>query len=67
MLDEEATAAFNDSVSAEHAVVGGSLRTFVPGARFDDAAEIFRTVALGDDFPTFLTLGAYADYLTDED
>ena len=38
-LDEEATAAFNDSVSAEHAVVGGSLRTFVPGARFDDAAD----------------------------
>ncbi|WP_312678279.1 malate synthase A [Microbacterium sp.] len=37
------------------------------GDRFDDAAEIFRTVALGDDFPTFLTLGAYADYLTDED
>ncbi|WP_273168586.1 hypothetical protein [Actinomyces israelii] len=39
VLDEEATAAFNDSVSAEHAVVGGSLRTFVPGARFDDVAD----------------------------
>ena len=39
VLDEEATAAFNDSVSAEHAVVGGSLRTIVPGARFDDAAD----------------------------
>lgn len=38
-LGEEATAAFNDSVSAEHAVVGGSLRTFVPGARFDDVAD----------------------------
>ena len=37
------------------------------GDRFDDAAEIFRTVALGDDFPTFLTLGAYADYLDDAD
>lgn len=35
------------------------------GDRFDDAATIFREVALGDDFPTFLTLGAYADYLTD--
>ena len=37
------------------------------GDRFDDAAQIFRDVALGDDFPTFLTLGAYAQYLNDED
>ena len=28
--------------------------------RFDDAIEIFRTVALGDDFAEFLTLPAYA-------
>ncbi len=35
------------------------------GDRFDDAAEIFRDVALGEDFPTFLTLTAYANYLTD--
>ena len=31
--------------------------------RFDDAAEIFREVALREEFPTFLTLGAYARYL----
>ena len=37
------------------------------GDRFDDAATIFEQVALGEDFPTFLTLVAYADYLTDED
>ena len=37
------------------------------GDRFDDAAAIFRDVALGADFPTFLTLGAYAKYLTDDD
>ncbi|MEW1836027.1 malate synthase A [Microbacterium sp. NPDC079995] len=33
--------------------------------RFDDAAEVFREVALGADFPTFLTLGAYARFLVE--
>jgi malate synthase len=33
--------------------------------RYDDAAEIFREVALGVDFPAFLTLPAYAKYLVD--
>nr|WP_248153009.1 malate synthase A [Microbacterium aoyamense] len=37
------------------------------GDRFDDAAAIFREVALGTDFPAFLTLPAYAKYLTDND
>ncbi|WP_394279848.1 malate synthase A [Microbacterium sp.] len=37
------------------------------GDRFDDAAEIFRDVALGTEFPAFLTLGAYAKYLVDAD
>ncbi|MCO7203967.1 malate synthase A [Microbacterium sp. CnD16-F] len=37
------------------------------GDRFDDAAAVFRDVALGAEFPTFLTLGAYATYLTDAD
>jgi len=36
------------------------------GDRFDDAAEIVREVALEDDFPTFLTIGAYSRYLVDE-
>ena len=31
--------------------------------RFDDAAEIFREVALHEEFPAFLTLGAYSRYL----
>ncbi|MCT9820835.1 malate synthase A [Microbacterium sp. W1N] len=35
------------------------------GDRFDDAAEVFREVALGEDFPTFLTLGAYSRYLVE--
>lgn len=37
------------------------------GDRYDDAAEIFREVALREEFPTFLTLGAYSRYLVDED
>jgi malate synthase len=36
------------------------------GDRFDDAAEIFREVALQEEFPTFLTLGAYARYLGED-
>ena len=34
--------------------------------RFDDAVEVFRAVTLEEDFPTFLTLGAYARYLVEE-
>ncbi|CAN5545783.1 malate synthase A [soil metagenome] len=33
--------------------------------RFDDAAEVFRTVTLEEDFPTFLTITAYTRYLLD--
>jgi malate synthase len=33
------------------------------GDRFDHAAEIFREVALRDEFPAFLTVPAYAKYL----
>lgn len=36
------------------------------GDRYDDAAEVFREVALGSEFPAFLTLPAYARYLVDE-
>ena len=35
------------------------------GDRYDDAAQIFREVALGQDFPAFLTLPAYAKYLVE--
>ncbi|WP_418287526.1 malate synthase A [Microbacterium aurantiacum] len=31
--------------------------------RFDDAAEVFREVALGQEFPAFLTLPAYSKFL----
>lgn len=35
--------------------------------RFDDAAQIFREVALQPEFPDFLTLGAYTRYLVTTD
>ncbi|MEI3849302.1 MULTISPECIES: malate synthase A [unclassified Microbacterium] len=35
--------------------------------RFDDAAEVFREVALREEFPAFLTLGAYSKHLTETD
>ena len=58
-----------DRTKVEIAESGDALSESVSGAvkRFDDAATIFEQVALGEDFPTFLTLVAYADYLTDED
>ncbi|MFZ4893854.1 malate synthase A [Plantibacter sp. Mn2098] len=44
----------------------GELLASLPrfdGDRFDDAADLFREVALEDEFPTFLTIPAYARYL----
>ncbi len=35
-------------------------------SRFDEAAEVLAEVALQPEFPTFLTIGAYARYLVDE-
>ncbi|MEO7147598.1 MAG: malate synthase A [Terrimesophilobacter sp.] len=34
--------------------------------RFDDAAEVFRDVALSEDYPTFLTVGAYSRFLVEQ-
>ncbi|WP_416172959.1 malate synthase A [Cryobacterium sp. 10C2] len=48
-----------DGLVAE--VFAGLPRT--PGDRFDDALSVFRTSALEPEFPTFLTVGAYARYL----
>lgn len=36
------------------------------GDRFDDAVALFQDLALGDDFPTFLTISAYSRYLIDD-
>lgn len=35
--------------------------------RYDDAAEIFREVALQEEFPAFLTLGAYSRFLVEKE
>ncbi len=37
------------------------------GDRFDDAAEVFREVALREEFPAFLTVGAYSRHLAEAD
>lgn len=41
--------------------------TRTEGDRFDDAAAIFEEVALGEDFPSFLTIPAYNRYLVEID
>ena len=38
-----------------------------PGNRIDAAVDVFRQVALTEDFPTFLTIGAYTQYLVGSD
>jgi len=50
--------AWVEKVLAE--VVEGLDRT--PGDRFDDALSVFRNAALEPEFPTFLTVGAYARF-----
>ncbi|GAA5025721.1 malate synthase A [Microbacterium fluvii] len=37
------------------------------GDRFDDAAELFREVSLGQEFPMFLTVPAYAKFLVESE
>ncbi len=37
----------------------------VSGGRFGDAIEVFRTVALEEEFPTFLTVSAYPRFLVE--
>ncbi|MFB2585879.1 malate synthase A [Herbiconiux liukaitaii] len=49
--------------SVLHGVLRGLDRSL--DDRFDDAENILRMVALEDDFPTFLTIPAYAHYLVD--
>ena len=47
-ITREHVSALLDAALAEH-----------PGGRFAEAAELFRTVTLEDEFPTFLTIAAY--------
>ncbi len=57
------TAALVEEVLTD--VLGSVDRT--DGDRYDDAADLFRQVALADDFPTFLTVPAYTQYLVARD
>lgn len=63
------TTAEGTRVTREHVeavlaqVLAGLART--PGDRYDDAAAVLRQVALGEDFPTFLTLVAYPQHLVE--
>jgi malate synthase len=58
-----------DGTRIDHAWMEGTVREVIAGLprfdgdRFDDAIEVFRHVALEPEFPTFLTVGAYARFL----
>jgi len=66
-IHQDRTTEDGTPITAEY--VEGLIRDVVAQAtrsaddRFDDAAEIFREVALHEEFPAFLTLGAYSRYL----
>jgi malate synthase len=47
-------------------LLDAQLRATPGGGRFEDAADVFREVTLAEDFPTFLTIGAYSRYLVEE-
>ncbi|GAA2009726.1 malate synthase A [Microbacterium ulmi] len=63
---EDGTRITREYVEGLLARVLGEVDRF-EGDRFDDAAEVFREVALRDEFPAFLTLTAYAKHLVDAD
>jgi hypothetical protein len=62
-----------EGLTITHTLVESLIREMLDGLerrptdRFDDAITVFRQVALdGEKFPTFLTVGAYAQFLIDE-
>jgi malate synthase len=63
---EDGTPITRDYVEALIAQVLGEVQRH-DGDRFDDAAEVFRDVALGQEFPAFLTLPAYSRFLIETD
>ncbi|MDO9397201.1 MAG: malate synthase A [Herbiconiux sp.] len=64
VVTAEGTRLTRTSVEAVlHDVIRGLDRSL--DDRFDDAENILRLVALEEDFPTFLTIPAYAHYLVD--
>jgi malate synthase len=61
---DDGTPIARDRVERILAEMLGTVDRF-DGDRFDDAADVFRDVALRDEFPTFLTVGAYSRFLVD--
>ncbi|WP_236779178.1 malate synthase A [Agromyces seonyuensis] len=57
----EGTRIDQTSIVASMAAAVAALPRF-EGDRFDDAISVFREVALAPEFPTFLTVGAYARF-----
>ncbi|CDJ99032.1 malate synthase A [Microbacterium sp. C448] len=70
-IHQDRSTAEGDPITREYieGLIGEVLREVDrrEGDRYEDAAQIFREVALGQDFPAFLTLPAYAKYLVETD
>ena len=49
--------------TVERALAAALSEHATPTGRFDEAAEVFQSITLGDDYPTFLTIAASARYL----
>ena len=64
---DDGTPITRDYIEGLIAEVLGEVERRRTGDRFEDAAEIFREVALGEDFPAFLTLPAYSRFLVEAD
>jgi malate synthase len=64
VVTAEGTRLTGDSVEDVLTSVLDELPRF-EGDRYDDAAELFREVALDDAYPTFLTVPAYTRFLVD--
>ncbi|MCU1476147.1 MAG: malate synthase [Subtercola sp.] len=64
IVTAEGTRITRELVEGELTALLSSVPRF-EGDRFDDAARIVGLVCLHDDFPTFLTIPAYAHYLVD--
>jgi len=62
VVTAEGTRLTGDSVEDVLTSVLDELPRF-EGDRYDDAAELFREVALDDAYPTFLTVPAYTRFL----
>ncbi|MCU1413236.1 MAG: aceB, partial [Microbacteriaceae bacterium] len=69
-IRESATTVEGTAITADlvESLLAGVLENEVtrsPEDRFDDAETIFRSVTLGEEYPIFLTVPAYANYLVE--